>query len=123
MVVAKDVKRSRSGRRRHKSEAQAPRKRTLQQRRHVSPRPLAFFHPNVKSQIEFHFLFTDWVRHPQRAEIDPRFFFCLRPENGLFRMRKPGRRALWWTRRVSQPSWATGAALERVRLLGLGRRR
>ena len=118
MVVAKHVNRRRSGRRSHKGGdgARAPRKRTLHWSGRVSPRSLAFFHPNVKSQVEFHFLFTAWVRHPQRAEIDLRcvffFFFCLRPENGLFRMPKPGSRALWWTRWVSQPSWATGAALE-----------
>lgn len=77
MVVAKHVDRRRSGRRSHKSGdgARAPRKRTLHWSGRVSPRSLAFFHPNVKFQVEFHFLFTAWVRHPQRAEIDPRVFF------------------------------------------------
>ena len=92
--------------------ARALGKRTRQRSGRVYPLSLAFFHPNVNSQIEFHFLFTAWVRHPQRAEIDPSFFFWLRRENGRFRMRKPGRRALWWTRRVSQPSWVSGVALQ-----------
>ena len=83
MVVAKHVNRRRSGRRSHKGGdgARAPRKRTLHWSGRVSPRSLAFFHPNVKSQVEFHFLFTAWVRHPQRAEIDLRcvFFFFFLP--------------------------------------------
>ena len=54
MVVAKHVNQSRNGRGRHKSGdgARAPRKRTQQWSGHVSTKSQAFFHPNVKSQIE-----------------------------------------------------------------------
>ena len=104
--------------------ARALGKRTRQRSGRVYPLSLAFFHPNVNSQIEFHFLFTAWVRHPQRAEIDPSFFFFFgcAVRTGVSECGSQGD-APSGGRGGSRSRAGCPESLCRVRLRGLGRRR